>query len=91
MPFREELWNSELFATAGELAGLRRGEGEGQAEFSALHPVWRSGQRGRRHKCGLISNRMGILTSSLYLMRDIDDVAIKKKVINHDLQLASIM
>lgn len=30
MPFGEELWNSELFATAGELAGLRRGEGEGQ-------------------------------------------------------------
>lgn len=34
VPFREELWNSELFATAGELAGLRRGEGEGQTEFS---------------------------------------------------------
>lgn len=40
VPFREELWNSELFATAGELAGLRRGEGEGQTEFSALRPVW---------------------------------------------------
>lgn len=39
VPFREELWNSELFATAGELAGLRRGEGEGQAEFSAPRPV----------------------------------------------------
>lgn len=42
MPFREELWNSELFATAGELAGLRRGEGEGQTEFSAVRPVWHS-------------------------------------------------
>lgn len=39
MPFREELWNSELFATAMELAGLRRGEGEGQTEFSSLRPV----------------------------------------------------
>ena len=45
MPFREELWNSELFATmAGELAGLRRGEGEGQAEFSAPRPVWHRSQ-----------------------------------------------
>lgn len=53
MPFREELWNSELFATARELAGLGRGEGEGQTEFSSLlRPVWRGSQRGtRRQMC----------------------------------------
>lgn len=45
VPFREELWNSELFATAMELAGLRRGQGEGQTEFSSLRPVWHSSQR----------------------------------------------
>lgn len=56
VPFREELWNSELFATAMELAGLRRGEGEGQTEFSSLRPVWHSSQRGRGDKCGSISS-----------------------------------
>lgn len=38
-----------------ELAGLRRGEGEGQTEFSSLRPVWHSSQRGRGDKCGSIS------------------------------------
>lgn len=56
VPFREELWNSELFATAMELAGLRRGEGEGQTEFSSPRPVWHSSQRGRGDKCGSISS-----------------------------------
>lgn len=51
VPFGEELWNSELFASAGELAGLCRGEGEGQTEFSALRPVWHRSQRGRGDKC----------------------------------------
>ena len=55
MPFREELWNSELFATAVELAGLGRGEGVGQTEFSSLRPVWHSSQGGRGDKCGSIS------------------------------------
>lgn len=70
MPFREELWNSELFATARELAGLRRGEGEGQTEFSSPRPVWHSSQRGRGDKCEPISYRMGRLISSLYQMKD---------------------
>lgn len=48
VPFREELWNSELFATAGELAGLGRGEGEGQTEFSALRPAWQQSEGTRR-------------------------------------------
>lgn len=55
MPFREELWNSELFATAVELAGLGRGEGVGQTEFSSLRPVWHRSQGGRGDKCGSIS------------------------------------
>lgn len=46
MPFCEELWNSELFATVRELTGLCRGEGGGQSEFSAQGPVWRSSQGG---------------------------------------------
>lgn len=70
MPFREELWNSELFATAGELAGLCRGEGEGQTEFSAVRPVWHSSQRGCGDKCRSLSCRMGIFLSTLYNMMD---------------------
>lgn len=50
VPFREELWNSELFATARELAGLRWGEGEGQTEFSSPRPVWHSSQEGTRRQ-----------------------------------------
>lgn len=57
MPFREELWNSELFATAGELAGLRRGEGEGQTEFSALRPVW--------HRRGDVETNVGLFSTRL--------------------------
>lgn len=76
VPFREELWNSELFATAGELAGLRRGEGEGQTEFSALRPVWHSSQRGCGDKCRPISYMMGRLISNLYRRKDIHAVTL---------------
>lgn len=76
VPFREELWNSELFATAMELAGLRRGEGEGQTEFSSLRPVWHSSQRGRGDKCGPISYKMGRLISTLHQMKDVHAMAL---------------
>lgn len=77
VPFREELWNSELFAAPGELAGLCRGEGEGQAEFSApQRPVWRASQRGCGDKCRLMSNKMGRLISALCQMKDVRVVTL---------------
>lgn len=76
MPFREELWNSELFATAEELAGLCRGEGEGQAEFSALRPAWHSSQRGCGDKCRPIFHRMGRLIAGFCQIRKIHAVTV---------------
>lgn len=76
VPFREELWNSALFATAGELAGLCRGEGEGQTEFSALRPMWHSSRRGCGDKCRSISCSMGRLISTLNQKKDIHAVTL---------------
>lgn len=71
VPFREELWNSDLCATAGELAGLCKGEGEGQTEFSALRPAWHSSRTGCGDKCRSISSRLGRLISSLSQRTDL--------------------
>lgn len=53
--FGEELWNSELSATAGELAGV---EGEGQSEFSAASsvPPQRSGRMQRQVQAYFLHN-----------------------------------
>lgn len=77
MPFGEELWNSELLATAGGLAGFHGGEGEGQPEFSALRPVWRSSQRGCADKCGSICRAMGRLISTLSKTKDINAMTLR--------------
>ena len=70
MPFREELWNLELSAAAGELAGA---EGEGQTEFSAAA----SGQRGCGDKRGPIYCRVGRFISAFNQKKDVRAAALR--------------
>lgn len=56
MAFREELWNSELFATPGELAGASQGRGR-RSDRVLSGSVQSEGDA--PDKCGPISDMMG--------------------------------
>lgn len=69
MPFREELWNSELFATVGELAGAWQGRGRrsDRVLIAASSVAQRQSQGTRRQMRAYFSARMGKIDACVVL------------------------